>query len=91
MRKGMSSINGAGKTKQAHAKERNQTTILYYIQKSTPNGLKNKTMKLLEIHIGGKLHSSLGDKIFLFYKKSIGNKNQTQYTASSWQRKPSTK
>ena len=37
----VSSINGAGKTGQSHAKEWNWTTILYNTQKLTQNGLKS--------------------------------------------------
>ena len=41
--KGVSSINGDGKTGQPHAKEWNWTTILHHIQKLTQNGLKTWT------------------------------------------------
>ena len=40
MGKAVSSIDGAGKTGQSHAKEQNWITILHHTQKLTQNGLK---------------------------------------------------
>ena len=39
----VSSINGVGKTRQLHAKERNWTTILHHTQILTQDGLKTWT------------------------------------------------